>query len=380
MNDFLDLLGGIFLTPITLGAVKLPFHLLQFILEFLLPLLLAFGVYKLALYGLKRLLSSLKAKEQASTLVHKWVRIVFRICWLILFIILIGRLFGAAIGEYFQKFYAFLNQPILSSESTTISFVTIILMIPLFYLASWAGKMSRGLVNHAFLDRLGLDESRRYTLTKLVRYTVVVLVLLIGLSVIGIDLSILTVFFGVLGIGLGFGLQHTVANFFAGIVIIFSRPIKVGDKILVDDIEGTVMEVKALSTVINTLTEETILLPNSHLVHNMVHNYSYRSRRIIISNTVQVHYRTDLDKALAVLADVGMENPYSDGLSNLKTRVLAFEDSGISLELRTWIGDVGMKHNALSWTYLEIWRKFRSEGIEIPYPQVDLHIKDKGAP
>ncbi|MCK4541329.1 MAG: mechanosensitive ion channel, partial [Spirochaetales bacterium] len=286
MNDFLDLLGGIFLTPITLGAVKLPFHLLQFILEFLLPLLLAFGVYKLALYGLKRLLSSLKAKEQASTLVHKWVRIVFRICWLILFIILIGRLFGAAIGEYFQKFYAFLNQPILSSESTTISFVTIILMIPLFYLASWAGKMSRGLVNHAFLDRLGLDESRRYTLTKLVRYTVVVLVLLIGLSVIGIDLSILTVFFGVLGIGLGFGLQHTVANFFAGIVIIFSRPIKVGDKILVDDIEGTVMEVKALSTVINTLTEETILLPNSHLVHNMVHNYSYRSRRIIISNTV----------------------------------------------------------------------------------------------
>jgi len=200
-------------------------------------------------------------------------------------------------------------------------------------------------------------------------------VLIVGLSIVGIDLSALAVIFGVLGIGLGFGLQSAVANFFAGIVIIFSRPIKEGDFILVNNYEGTVEHIRLVSTVINTITDETIILPNSQIVDNYVHNYSFDDIAIVLCVEVQVSYGSDLDRVKAVLLRVAGRNPYAKEGDEGLVLFRSFDDSGITVRLCSNIRDAREKNRASSWMVLEIWRAFREAGIEIPFPQRDVHIK-----
>jgi small-conductance mechanosensitive channel len=222
---------------------------------------------------------------------------------------------------------------------------------------------------------MSLDHARRFSASNLLRYAFLVLFILIGLSFIGIDLSSLVVLFGVLGIGVGFGLQNVIANFFAGLVILISRPIKVGDRILVNSFEGDVVQIRLIASIINTLTNETLIIPNAQIVANVVHNYSYEDRRIIIVNSVQVAYESDLDEVGRVLRGVGSENPYR--VVNIEPEVLvrSFDDSGITCDLRTWINAASDKMRARSWQNLEIWRAFKHAGITIPFPQRDLHIK-----
>ncbi|TVQ41011.1 MAG: hypothetical protein EA384_01405 [Spirochaetaceae bacterium] len=181
--------------------------------------------------------------------------------------------------------------------------------------------------------------------------------------------------FGVLGIGIGFGLQSVVDNYFAGIVIILTRPIKEGDRILVHDYEGTVAQIRIISTVINTLTNETIIVPNSELVSRYIHNYSYEDISIIVVNWVHVSYNSDLDKVGEVLRNVALSNPYR--LEDREPRVFyrSFDDSGIAVSMGTWIRDARERLMASSWTNLEIWRAFKANGIEIPFPQRDLHLR-----
>ena len=169
-----------------------------------------------------------------------------------------------------------------------------------------------------------------------------------------------------------------VSNFFSGLVIILTRPIKEGDRILVGNLDGTVVHIRLLSTIINTVTDETIIIPNSQLVNNSVHNYSYDSRRIIIICEVSVSYGTDLDKAIGILEGVGRDNPYRPTSNIPEVRVETFGDSGIKMALLSGINDVSEKYRAKSWINLEIWRRFRDNGIQIPFPQVDVHIKETG--
>ena len=364
-----------FLEPLTVLDITFPFSLLRLILEFLLPIALCIALAKLIIMAVRSVLKRTKVDEEPALKILRWWKFSLRIVIIITIILLFIRLLGAEVQRYGQAFFSLLNTPLLESGGTKVSVITIILMIPVFYLAAWAGQGSRKLANNYLLNRVGLDESKKFSVSNLVRYLVMFLVLLTGLGIIGIDLSALTVIFGVLGIGLGFGLQSVVANFFAGVVIIFNRPIKEGDRILVDSYEGTVINIRLLSTVINTITYETIIVPNSKLVDSTVYNYSYDDRRIIIKNEVSVAYSTDIDKAIEVLSGVGMENPYALSVPEPDVRVTSFGDSGVNLTLFTWIRDVSTKHSALSWNNLETWRRFRANSIEIPFPQVDLHIR-----
>ncbi|MBN2509134.1 MAG: mechanosensitive ion channel [Spirochaetales bacterium] len=371
----MDQIRHLFLEPLTLFEITLPFSLLSLLLQFFLPALACAVVVKLLVVAVKTVIKRARVEdESAAKILRRWkfyLRLVFFIAVVLLFV----RLLGAEVQRYSRSFFGLLNTPLLESGSTKVSVVTIILMIPVFYMAAWAGQGSRKITNTYLLNRVGLDESKKFSVSNLVRYLVMFLVLLVGLGIIGIDLSALTVMFGVLGLGLGFGLQTVVANFFAGVVIIFNRPIKEGDRILVDSYEGTVINIRLLSTVINTITYETIIVPNSKLVDSTVYNYSYDDRRIIIKNEVSVSYATDLDKAIEVLSGVGMDNPYALKVPEPDVRVTSFGDSGINLALFTWIRDVSTKHAALSWNNLETWRRFRDNEIEIPFPQVDLHIR-----
>jgi potassium efflux system protein len=353
------------------------FSPLQALIRFVLPVFLLVLGYKLLLILVRRLiLKPIKAAEETKQKAYRWTRLAFRIGLLVaLFTVIVG-FFESEIPQYVARIWEVLKSPLFTAGNSRISIVTLILTIPVFYLASWLARITRRFVDGAVLSQLSIDEAMRFSISTLVRYLVLILGVLIGLSLIGINLSSLAVLFGVLGIGVGFGLQSVVANFFAGIVIIFERPIKEGDRILVNNLEGDVVRIRLRSTVINTLTNETIVVPNNQLVNNSIHNYSYKDKRIIVVNTVEVSYGTNLDRALDVLREVAEANPYALKSPKAILRVNSFNSSGIELKLWTWIGNHTDKYAALSHNNLEIWRSFKAAGIVIPFPQVDLHVQE----
>ncbi len=374
--DYIEILHTIFLKPIKLGIVTLPFNLLELTLKFIVPVFLLFIIIRLINKGTKGIIDKTKLKDGVKEGITKWTRRILRLIFAVLVFIIAGKLFGAKMLEYLTIFYHTLNQPLFNLGGTKISIITLLLIIPVFYLSSWTGKAVGSLANQTMMEKLGFDEARQFSLLKLLRYTVMTLTFLIGLSIIGINLSSITVIFGVLGIGLGFGLQNSVANLFAGLLIILTRPVKEGDGILINDYEGIIDEIRAFSTVITTIMNETIIVPNSQFVSEVVYNYSYDDRSIIIRNDIGVSYKSDVDKVIQILKDVAENNPYRRSDKEPRVFLKEFGSSSINFAVLTWIRDVKEKYPSHHWTNLEIWRALKRAGIEIPFPQNDVYVKE----
>ncbi|TVR68633.1 MAG: mechanosensitive ion channel protein MscS [Spirochaetaceae bacterium] len=374
MNSLFELPPAI-TGPLVLGPVELPFSILQLVLEFFLPLLLLAGLLWLGLKLLRRSLQKTRIEEKPRETALRWIRRAARLIWTLAILLLASRLLRAELARWILFALRALNQPFFTSGGTSISVVTLLLVIPVFYVAGWVSRLARSSVEQGFRRHLSVDPARAFSLLSIIRFTVMAITIVIGLSVIGINLSSLTVFFGVLGIGVGFGLQDVVANSFAGLIIVLTRPIKEGDRILVGDIEGTVKEIKFIHTIVNTVVNETLIIPNSVITSNSMHNYSYDDISILLCNNVQVSYNSDLDQVGEVLMEVGRRNPYGVAGEEPRYRVVSFDDSGISVRLCTWIRDARERIPAMSWGNLEIWRAFRKNGIEIPFPQMDLHVR-----
>ncbi len=347
------------------------------LLRTLLPIVLAVILYKLLLFLVRKLiLERLRIDDDVKKRVYRWVRLSFRIAFLLGLIILIFTLFKAEdIIAFFNGSWSILTSPLFTAGASEITIITLLLTVPIFYLASWFSRITKRVVDSSILDKLTLAGETKFTISILLRKGVMLIAVLIGLSVIGIDLSTLTILFGVLGIGLGFGLQGTVANFVAGFVLVFERPIKEGDRIRVGGMEGDVVQIRFRSTIVNTITNETIVMPNAKLVEDLIHNYSYIDNRIVVVNQVQVDYGTDLEAATDILLKINKDSPYALTSPKPEVRLLAFQDSGILMELRTWIQKATDKHQAISWINYGIWKAFKTDGIQIPFPQLDLHVR-----
>ncbi len=376
-NNVIDAIKSFMLSPLGIGRMSFSFSPLEGVLRFILPLVLLFVVARVLLVLFRRVvLKRLKISEENKNEIYRYVRLVLRIVVFIVLLFILFSFFGAEIGSFLARVWEVLTTPFTSAGSSRISVITLLLAIPVVYLASWVSKLTRRFLDATVLRQLTISDASRFTISSLVRYGVLVLAILIGLSIIGINLSSLAVVIGALGIGIGFGLQNVVGNYVAGLVIFFERPLKEGDRILVNGLEGDVIQIKLRSTVINTLTNETIIVPNSQLVGNNIHNYSYNDKRIVIVNNVQVSYSSDLDQVQKVLLGVAAKNPHALEKPAPGVRIVAFQDSGIQVALWTSIGEATDKLAALSWTNLEIWRAFKNAGIVIPFPQVDLHVKE----
>lgn len=363
---------------IKVGEIELSFSPIQAILRLILPLTGIFVLYKVLLLITHKILEKpKKLKPELKQSIYRYTRLTLRIIFLIITAVLIANFFETEIQKYMLGFWRILKQPFFSSGGTNISIITVILAIPVFYMASWSGKATKRFVDNSLLNRLTIDESTKYSISTLTQYTILIIVIIVGLSVIGLNLSSLAVIFGVLGIGVGFGLQDTVANFFAGLIIIFEHPIKEGDRIIVGNIEGDIVQIKLRSTIINTLTNESIMVPNRKLVGDNIHNYSYKDKKIIIINKVQVSYETNVKAARDILIKVSESCPYVIKSKKPDVRLAEFQDSGILMELWSWIPDSKEKLKALSWINFEIWKQFKENGITIPFPQIDVHMDRK---
>lgn len=237
--------------------------------------------------------------------------------------------------------------------------------------ALWLG----GLVEARLAASRTLDGNLRIVLSRLVKALLVLLAVLIGLPLVGIDLTTLSVFGGALGVGLGFGLQKVAANYVSGFIILLDRSIRLGNMIEVDRYSGEVTQITTRYTVLKSLAGVEAIVPNEVMMGSVVLNQTYTNTRVRLAVKVQVAYRSDVERAMQILAGIAAAHPRVLRDPPPQAYLVAFADSGIDLELGFWIGDpqegtLGVR----SELNLEILRAFRREGIEIPFPQREIRL------
>ena len=225
-----------------------------------------------------------------------------------------------------------------------------------------------------------MDGNLREVLSRLVKVVLSVVAVLGSLSLLGIDITMLSVFGGAFMVGLGLGMQKIASNYVSGFIILLDRSIRLGNLIAVDDqTTGTITRISTRYTVLRTLTGAEIIIPNEYLVSNIVRNLSFTDTRVRFEVRVQVAYDADLEAAMRLMVEVAKQQ--SRVLADPEPGVLitGFGDSGINLELGFWLADpeagTGQVRSDIS---LAIWKIFREHGIAIPFPQREVRILGAG--
>lgn len=255
------------------------------------------------------------------------------------------------------------------------SLLDLVRLIALLVGTLYVASLIKRYVVHHFLVRSGLDPSLQYAVGQLTGYGLVVVGLLLIMQNAGIDFTPLTLFAGALGIGLGFGLQNLASNFISGLVILTERPLKVGDRVEMENIQGTVMEIRARSTTVRSNDNIDIIVPNSEFITKTVVNLSHNDNKVRFKLPVGVHYRSDVQLVTKALLEAAAEAPSVLKEPAPGVRFLAFGDSSLDFELRVWSEKLVDRPNALrSELNFLIWEKFHKYNIEIPYPQRDVHL------
>ncbi|MBM5811932.1 MAG: mechanosensitive ion channel [Gammaproteobacteria bacterium] len=246
-------------------------------------------------------------------------------------------------------------------------------LLAFLLVAAWLGALAtRGIMASEQLS-IGL----RVGISKVVRLLLLVLAALVALDLVGVDLAGLAIFSGALGIGLGFGLQRIAANYISGFILVGDRSIRQGDVITIGERFGVVRELRARYVVVRDRDGVDTLIPNENLISSEVINWSYGDRAIRLKLPLRISYRDDPHAALRLLLEAAGRHPRVLKEPKPASRVIAFGDNGIELELRFWIMDPedGI-FNVRSDLHLTIWDLFREAGFTIPYPQRDLHLRD----
>ncbi len=237
-------------------------------------------------------------------------------------------------------------------------------------------RAMRRVLQNKVLVRTALDEGQRYSLGQITGYAVFLFGLLVGLQWVGLNLNSLVLLGGAVGIGVGFGLQNIANNFVSGIILLMERPIRVGDRVEVGGTNGDVVRIGARSTWVRTNDNVVIIIPNTEFVNNRVTNWTANDRQVRFSIPLGVSYGSDPDRVREVLMEVALAHP--DVLKDPEPEILfaRFGDSSLDFELRVWtITRVKTPLPLSSELYFSIFRAFRENGIEIPFPQRDLHLK-----
>ena len=238
-----------------------------------------------------------------------------------------------------------------------------------------SGHLKRWMAREVFQKR-GIDVGVTQAVTTITRYALVALGIVVILQANEIDLSALTVLAGAAGVGIGFGLQNIINNFFSGLIILFERPIKVGDRVDVGSIRGDVVKISARSTTIVTNENIAIIVPNSEFISQRVTNWSYTDKNVRIDVPVGVSYSSDPDEIRDILLEVATESDYVMKHPKPDVTFDEFGDSSLNFSLRVWTDEFATKPKVLrSHLNYDIARKFKERDVEIPFPQRDLHIR-----
>ncbi len=233
-------------------------------------------------------------------------------------------------------------------------------------LALWLGRV----IEARLMGAATLNVNLRVMFTKLAQALLLLAAILIALPAVGIDLTVLSVFGGMLGVGIGFGLQKIASNYISGFIILMDRSVSLGDLITVDKYTGQLTKMTARYVVMRANDGTETLIPNETMITSPVVNHSYTDKRVRVGVPVRVAYESDLEAVRRVLVEAAQRHPRVLPEPAPKMLIRDFADNGINVELGVWIADPqDGTANLRSDLYFDIWREFRAHGIEIPYPQ-----------
>ena len=260
--------------------------------------------------------------------------------------------------------------------AVSLSLVQIFLLIGLLIAVFWISSRTKRFLFNRFLVNSGLDRALQYAIAQIISNAVLVVGVLIVLENTGIHLGALAVFAGAVGVGVGFGLQNIASNFISGLVILAERPITIGDRVEVAGITGQVQQIRARSTVIRTNDNITMIVPNTKFIDSPVTNWTYGDPRVRFRIPVGVAYGSDIVKVREALLAAGRENPNTLQEPAPSIFLEKFGDNSIDFELVVWSSEMSARPSRYrSDLNFAIERKFRESGIEIAFPQRDLHIR-----
>jgi small-conductance mechanosensitive channel len=310
------------------------------------------------------------------------VAILLALCLLLLIGIgILGTWYAPVFGIAGLRLHHFLFYPLFSLGGLPITsffllkagiFLVVLVLISHFTLM---------ILETRILTYTPLNEGQRYAVARVVSYVVFALGLIVGLQSLGLNLNSLVVLGGALGLGVGLGLQAIVGNFVAGLVLLIEQPIKLGDRVEVGSVYGDVVRMRGRSTWIRTNENVVIIVPNSEFIDQRVTNWTANDRTVRISLSLGVSYDSDPKQVRELLLAIARN--HRDVLSTPPPEVIftEFGDSSLNFDLRIWtMSQVQTPGRLKSDLYFAIFDEFRKVGIEIPFPQRDLHLRSISEP
>ncbi|MCX6168440.1 MAG: mechanosensitive ion channel [Ignavibacteriales bacterium] len=285
--------------------------------------------------------------------------------------------FTNQILKYLNEVKDFLNIRLFDIGHTSITLWTFIYFLFLAWLLFFITSKLKKWMVYKVLAKSKIELGVRLAVGTIIRYGFLILGLVIAVQTVGIDLSAITILAGALGVGIGFGLQNVTNNLVSGIIILFERPIKVGDRIQVGEVFGDVVSISMRSTMVVTNDNISVIVPNSEFISSIVTNWSYNDRNVRFSIPVGVAYKEDPEIVKKILLEVA---DMEDGVLKDPQPDVVFEEFGessLNFGLKIWTSTYITTPGILkSKLYFEIFKKFKENNIEIPFPQRDLHIKN----
>jgi small-conductance mechanosensitive channel len=257
------------------------------------------------------------------------------------------------------------------TQVTVASLTSFFIFVTVAYLFSKA--LQRAL--RRIYARRGLEEGVAYSLNRLLHYAILALGIFLGIDNVGISVTALAGIGAILAVGIGFGLQNIAQNFVSGLILLLERPVKKGDFVVVGDTRGTVREIHARATVITTLDNVDILVPNGQFITETVINQTYQDRMVRLRVDVGVAYGSDTELVRRTLREVATAHPAVVRKEETSILFQDFGDSSLDFSLFVWVDNPLVQNRVASELRFAIDQAFRERDIEIPFPQRDLHLR-----
>lgn len=266
-----------------------------------------------------------------------------------------------------------LNHPILGNPELTAIRILAGILILIFALV--LSRRASRFLDRRIAKRSYIDPGLRYTIARLASYVLIVLGVLSALKMVGVDMTSVAVIFTALSVGIGFGLQYIAADIASGFILLFERPVRVGDRITIGEDEGDVQSIKLRTTLIYTNDRIAIIVPNSRLVSQRVINWSYGDPRARIAIPMSVATTSDVNVVTEtlLLAAEGVENVLEE--PQPKVQFLRFGEYSLDFRLLVWTHQPSRHPQIKSDINYRIERLFRERGIEIPFPTQEFLLK-----
>ena len=275
----------------------------------------------------------------------------------------------------FNSVWDLLQKPIFTVSGQEISIVSIFYFLVIIFFSIVLARLLIRFLRRKVYSRMEIEKGAQGALSRLVKYVVVIIGVMIGLQMLGVNLSVLAFLGGLLGVGIGFGLQNVFLNFACGLILLFEKPVKVGDIIEFNGEFGTVKDIGFRSTLIDTPDNESLIVPNSMLVTDQVTNLTHGDKENLrVHIPIGVAYGTDIDRVDEIL--LGIVKGEEGILAEPPPRVVFTEhgDSALGFDLVVWVDSPRSRLTVKDRVRREIDRKFNEEGIEMPYPTRDVYL------